>query len=137
MAAAWLTRLTMSGLLALDIGMKRTGVAFSPGGTGIVMALDTIKHRSTQELVEALTKIATEKKFSAIVIGLPLLPQGGEGEQVFLVREVGKAIEAALAIPVSFLDERYTTSAKRERGTDVDARAACDLLSVALDKRDK
>lgn len=123
----------MPHLLALDIGTKRTGLAYAEAGRGFVMALDTVRHDSTDELIALLRPIAKEKNVGELVVGLPRLLSGAEGKQAAFVRKTADAIAAALSLPVTFVDERFTSGAG-ERG-DPDARAACAILTVALEKR--
>ncbi|MFA5799481.1 MAG: Holliday junction resolvase RuvX [Candidatus Peribacteraceae bacterium] len=125
----------MSGILALDIGTKRTGLAYAQTGQGFVMALDTLRHDSTDELIALLRPIAKGKKVGELIVGLPRLLSGVEGKQAGLVRKTADAIAAALRLPVTFVDERFTSGAG-ERG-DPDARAACAILSIVLAQREK
>ncbi len=123
----------MSGILALDIGTKRTGLAYAQTGQGFVMALDTVRHDSTDELIALLRSIAQGKKIGELVVGLPRLLSGAEGKQAGLVRKTADAIAAALNLPVTFVDERFTSGAGER--VDPDARAACAILTIALEKR--
>ncbi|MBP9850657.1 MAG: Holliday junction resolvase RuvX [Candidatus Peribacteraceae bacterium] len=123
-------------LLGIDAGTRRTGVAFADTKAGFVMALDTIKHKTPEELVVRITELAKAKNASEIIMGLPRLPQGEEGRQAGLVRELAAALEKALGIPVQLIDERYSSQGGAH-GTDPDAKAACEMLSVVLDQRKK
>lgn len=126
----------MAVLLGLDAGTRRTGVAFADTTAGFVMALDTIQHSSPEELIERIAIIAQEKHISEIVIGLPRLPQGEEGKQAGLVRVLADALTKKLQLPITLIDERYSTHGAVP-GVDPDAKAACDMLSVVLDQRMK
>ncbi len=123
----------MTTLLAADIGKRRTGLALADTKAGFIMALDTVKHASDEELLSALSKIITSKKIDELVIGLPLLPQGAEGEQATYVRRIATVCETTFGIPVTLMDERYSTPATRT--SDPDAAAACAMLTVVLDQR--
>lgn len=123
-------------LLALDIGLRKTGVAFGETKSGILMALDTLRHESNDELTEKVSKIVRNKKIDQLIVGLPLLPSGEEGTQSTLVREAAKTIEATTGLHAEFLDERYTTKAAfTAKGSDPDAIAACALLTVKMDRK--
>lgn len=115
----------MARTLALDIGTKRTGVAFLDEVTGIPLPLDTIAHTSVEELVAAVHRILGERKIDRLIVGLPLLPSGAEGSQARFVRSVASKL-SSLSLPVEFKDERYTTP--RSKASDPDAAAACNLL---------
>ncbi len=126
----------LMNVLALDIGLRRTGVAYGETKSGIVIALDTIHHRTTEELTRQVTSITKSKKIDQLIIGLPLLPSGAEGEQVGLVKETAKMIEHSTGLKPAFLDERYTTNVHfTAKGSDSDATAACALLTVWMDKK--
>ncbi len=118
-------------ILALDIGKRRTGVAFADTTGDFVMALETIHHTSTDELLSAIEKILHDKKISQIVFGLPLLLGGTEGEQVLYVREVAESLQKRTPIPLIFVDERYTSSSESPC-TDDNAVAACAIAEIAL-----
>lgn len=123
-------------LLALDIGMKKTGAAFGDTKSGILMALQTIRHESTSELIKKIEEITREKKVDALLVGLPLLPSGEEGKQASLIRETAEEIERRTGISVEYIDERYTTkNMPKAPKTDPDAKAACSLLHVKMDRK--
>lgn len=126
----------MSILLGVDAGTRRTGVAFADTKAGFVMALDTIHHTSAEELVDRIVQLVKQRKVDEVIIGLPRLPQGDEGKQAILVRELAEVLRKTLQIPVTLIDERYSTFAS-EGGTDPDAAAACSMLSVIVDQRKK
>ena len=112
-------------LLALDIGTRRTGVAFADTDIGIPLSLDTITHSSFSELEDRVLSLLEEKKIDRIIIGLPLLPSGDEGAQVRIVRSFADRLEKT-GIPLSFLDERYTTP--KNGSSDSETAAACSML---------
>lgn len=119
----------MTRLLAFDIGTRRTGVAFGDSSDGVVVSLDTIQHTSMEELVKKAKNIADEKQVTHVVIGLPKLPSGMEGEQAAFVRTVGDEF-SAFGWHITYLDERYTTSA--DTTYDGDAKSAIELLQMTL-----
>jgi len=121
-------------LLALDIGKKHTGVAFADSDAGYIIALETIHHKTTDDLIIALRPVIEAKKVNELVIGLPRLPGGEEGEQAVFVRDTVKEITKDVPLPVTFVDERYTSTG---RGGDPDARAACSILAAELSRRNK
>jgi putative Holliday junction resolvase len=78
-----------------------------------------------------------------IVMGLPLDGEGEETERSTECRRVAAELARRTALPVSLLDERFTTAAAlrairdmggrtRDRKGDVDALAATVLLQQAL-----
>lgn len=111
-------------ILALDIGTRRTGVAFLDTAVGVPLAADTLRHVSDEELVAGIVAQVAKRGIDRFVVGLPLLPSGEEGEQSDYVRRIAELLEES-GTPVTFLDERYTTP---KTGADGDSMAACILL---------
>jgi len=116
--------------LALDIGTKKTGVAFYDDATGIPLPLETITHASKDEFATHVEELARTRMVDKIVCGLPLLPSGEEGMQATIVREYTALLESR-GFPCSLFDERYTTP-RDERSSDGNASAACMILHSFL-----
>lgn len=116
-------------ILSLDIGLKRTGMAYADDADGIAIALTTIVHSSARELLAAVRLVVRERGIEHIVVGLPLLPSGEEGAQSGSVRSIGHQL-SSLALPITYLDERYTTP--KQVAFDGDASAAVELLLIWL-----
>ncbi len=122
--------------LALDIGSRRTGVAFLDEQVGIPLPLDTIRHRSVDALIGAIIQVARARSIDEIVVGLPLLLSGEEGSQSQFVRDCAKHLTDA-GFSVRFTDERYSTPRRDTHYSkhephpslyDGDAASACALL---------
>lgn len=122
-------------ILALDIGGRRTGAALADTASGFVVALDTIKHTSTKELVAGVASIVQSKKISTLAVGLPILLGGEEGEQANHTKTVAEEIRKAVNLPLIFVDERYTTQSPKN--VDPDAKAACHIAEIALSRAKK
>ncbi len=118
-------------ILALDLGTRRTGAAFADSDVGIPLPLDTIQTNSPQDLLDEILLMADERDIDLVLLGLPLLPTGKEGSQVGYVRDMGALLEEK-GIVVEYLDERYTSQKHGEN--DGDAKAACTLLSIYLER---
>ncbi len=123
-------------LLSLDIGKRRTGIAYGDTSSDFVMALDTIHHKSTEELLEKVGKIIQERKPSEIIVGLPRLPQGQEGSQSTFVRSVIERLQSKILLPMTLVDERFSSYGSVS-GSDPDAKAACEMLTLVLRQRNK
>ena len=121
--------------LALDIGRKKTGVAYLDDATGIALPLDTLHHTSSDEMLRDIRTLVRDRRIDVLVVGLPKLPSGDEGQQATFVRSQVPSLEA-LGVRVELRDERYTTPKRSgHKHTiapseyDGDAAAACALLS--------
>jgi putative Holliday junction resolvase len=86
---------------------------------------------------------AAEHEARAFVLGLPLDENGDDTPRATEVRAIALELEKRTGLPVSLVDERYTTAAAlrtvremggstRGRKGDVDALAATILLQHAL-----
>lgn len=117
--------------LALDIGGRRTGVAYVDTRTGVPVPLAPVHHRTIDELSAHILPLLHDRAIADLVIGLPLLPSGAEGAQAKTVRETVRCLQLPRSIAVHFLDERYTTP--RHDSRDPDGAAACSLLQAYMD----
>lgn len=125
--------------LALDVGNRRTGIAYLDDTVGIPLPLDTILHTSEDQLIDAVMAIVSARQIDRIIVGLPRLPSGDEGLQAAESRKIGSRLEKK-GLAVEFVDERYTTprfsshkNALPTQKTDGDAAAACAILSGKID----
>lgn len=136
-------------VLGIDYGDRRIGVALSdPTGT-IASPLPTLhKRRGKRPPYGKIRDIAREHGVEAVVLGLPLSPEGTETEWTAEVRDVGRNLERRLDVPVHFVDERMTSAraertvrkrmglprGEREKKERVDAAAAVLILQSWLDR---
>lgn len=121
-------------LLALDLGRRRTGVAFADSSVGVPLALDTIQTGSEKDLVDQILQLCDEREIDLVVLGLPLLPSGDEGSQSAFAHLIGERLIDA-GVEVGYLDERYTTQARPKKDdVDGDASAACEILLMFLQR---
>lgn len=118
--------------LGLDVGTKRTGVAFADSDDDILFSLETIAHTSSEELVSAVVELVRLRGVDAVILGLPFLPSGEEGAQAEIVRDV-ETLLSEEGISCSTVDERYTTA--KSKDFDKDAASACEILSQWLDRK--
>ncbi len=119
-------------LLALDVGERRTGVAFFDPAIDFVIPLDTIHHTNEGDLVEQAESVLNARGVKNVVIGLPLLLSGVEGSQARFAKMIG-AMLFARSFDVQYIDERFTTD--RATPSDGDAKAACIVLTTYLQQR--
>jgi len=101
-------------LLALDIGMKRIGVAVCDR-LAISCRGVTYLHRNDQGWPQQLLKLIREYGSKGIVAGLPKNMDGTEGVQARDARAAVKQLKKATALPVAFQDERLSTWTAKER----------------------
>jgi len=130
--------------LAIDYGMKRTGLAVCDTGETIASPLAVVQGR--KDLIQRIQRVVASEGVEAIVLGLPLNMDGTEGPQARLVQAFGKELGRQLGIPVHFQDERLSSFEAEQRLQEMDlsrakkkerldALAAADILQNFLDQR--
>ncbi|MDX8390665.1 MAG: Holliday junction resolvase RuvX [Mariprofundaceae bacterium] len=100
--------------LALDIGMKRIGVAVSDR-MGLSSRGIRCLQRNDKQWPQQLSKLIDEYGCRGIVVGLAMNMDGSEGEQAEDCRKAARELSACIQLPVMFQDERLTTWTAKER----------------------
>jgi putative Holliday junction resolvase len=123
-------------MLGLDIGERRIGVAVSEGS--IAVPLTIIEHTNRAADLARIIALVELERAEAVVAGLALAPDGGEGEQARLTRKFGDQLATLLTIPLHYEDERLTSfdvsSARAGRkNKPIDDLAAAAILQRYLD----
>jgi putative Holliday junction resolvase len=98
---------TPKRLLGVDVGERRIGIARSEGRTAVPLTI--VAHRNRDEDLARVAAVTSEQEADAVVVGLPLLESGEEGEQARRARRFGDALARRIAAPVVYHDERYST----------------------------
>lgn len=97
----------MPRIIAIDYGMKRTGLAVTDELQIIATALDTIE---TSKLFPFLEKYFAENNIQEIVIGLPMRMHGEVGQlEVEIQKFIGILKEKFPTIPIFRQDESFTS----------------------------
>lgn len=126
----------MGRVLAVDWGRRRFGIALSDPGRLIAQPLTTLTRREGKRApVAAILDLVRTHDATAIVVGLPLTPEGEEGEAAVEARALGDALAARSGLPVTLWDERLSTAlalrAAREAGVrDRDSRERIDQMAA-------
>jgi putative Holliday junction resolvase len=137
--------------MALDVGDRRVGIAISDETQTLARSLTVLHRRSKAQDFEALACLVREQAVTAIVVGLPLSPDGSEGQQARRIRRYAAALAEALAaqgldVRLIFHDESLSTvtaaqvmiasgRTRRHRRRRIDATAAAVILQDYLDSR--
>ena len=131
----------MSRLLALDVGDERIGVAVGDETGTLARPLTTIRRVSGAQSYQKLAELIQLHDVSAIVVGLPLLPEGDRGKQVRSTEAYVRGLKMHISLPVCYWDERDSTRHARQiqhrtgdRRHSVDAVAAAVILQTYLDE---
>ena len=135
-------------LLALDYGSRRIGAALSDPLGITAQPLPAIRRQGNNRDIEAIGELVREFSVDGVLLGLPLMLDGTEGEQAKRARAFGEKIADRLGIPVETWDERMTTvqaerhliasGMRREKRREVrDSVSAVILLQSRLDFRNR
>ena len=118
--------------LALDCGLKRTGVAVDNRLMKSATPQGTIAAEGDARF-EHIAKRINEWKPDALVIGVPTHPDGGEHENTLRARKFGRQLRGRFGLAVYEVDERYSTTEAHSQGAkDADAAAAAIILEQFL-----
>ncbi|GAA6141527.1 Holliday junction resolvase RuvX [Hydrogenophaga sp. 5NK40-0174] len=118
--------------LAFDFGLKRTGVASGNRLTRTATPMKTLQAEGKLRMEKA-TALIREWEPDAVVVGVPLHPDGAPHENTRRAQKFARQLEAACGKTVYQVDERYTTTEAISGGAaDADAAAACIILEQFL-----
>lgn len=118
--------------LAFDFGTKRVGVASGNSLTRSATPLRTIAAEGDARF-EAIGRLIAEWRPAALVVGVPLHPDGAPHENTARARRFGRQLHGRFGLPVHEVDERYTTTeAHADGAADVDAASAAIILEQFL-----
>lgn len=143
----------MGRIIAIDFGLARLGIALSDTNKIVALPLGTVRAEKTPE--QTALKIQAELNAYAkkncpnlqiekIVLGLPLLLSGKEGDMALAVKKFAPHLETLFACPVVYFDERLTSAQvdrslkdlgrnRRQRAEVADSCAATTILQTYLD----
>jgi putative Holliday junction resolvase len=118
--------------LALDFGLKRTGVAVGNRMLRSATPQATIRAEGDARFAKVAERLR-EWQPDALVVGVPFHPDGAEHENTQRARRFARQLRGRFGLPVFEVDERYsTTEAQSDGATDADAGAACIILEQFL-----
>jgi putative holliday junction resolvase len=102
----------MSKIVAVDFGLKRTGLAMTDEKAIIASPLCTV---DSQKLMDFLLDLYTKEKFSTIVLGYPTRMDGSDSHITENVRLLKGVLEKQFpACIVELQDERFSSSRAME-----------------------
>jgi putative holliday junction resolvase len=133
-------------VLALDVGLRRIGLAVSDALGITAQGLQTLQRSNKRSDLAALREVVEKKEIAEIVVGHPLHMSGKEGKQAEKVVAFADDLREHLGIPVHLWDERLTSAQAnrvlretdmsiRRRGEVVDQMAAALILQAWLDAK--
>lgn len=118
--------------LALDFGLKRTGVAVGNRMLRHATPQATIRAEGDARFARIAERLR-EWQPDALVVGVPFHPDGAEHENTLRARRFARQLRGRFNLPVFEVDERYSTTEAQSQGAqDADAGAACIILEQFL-----
>jgi putative Holliday junction resolvase len=133
----------MSSFIGIDYGLARIGIAVSdPTGT-IASAVGTHHEGVDGSVFARLAELAVARGAVGVIVGWPLTTNGQEGAMARRVRAFATKLESALQLPVTLVDERFSSreaelllraSGRRWPKGEIDALAAALILQQHLDR---
>jgi len=124
-------------LLAFDYGEKRIGVALGNTVSRSARALETIPNRSVDFRFAQITRLVGEWQPVGFVVGMPVHPDGDEQPMIKLAKRFGNQLHGRYGLPVTWVDERYSSIAAQDAGASddvLDAEAARIILQQFFDE---
>jgi len=97
-------------IMAFDYGTRRIGVAVGNTEIKVSQALKTIAATNAEILFQELENLIKEWQPDQIVVGLPTHPDGSEHEMTAKSKRFGNQLHGRFNLPVSWVDERYTSA---------------------------
>jgi putative Holliday junction resolvase len=136
----------MARVLGIDLGSRRIGVAVSDGLGLTAQPRTTLARHGGARDIAAIAAALAEADADRIVLGLPLDPEGGEGDAARRARAFGDKLVAELHVPVELIDESFSTVeaeavllaadvSRARRKQVVDKLAAAVILQRWLDQQ--
>ncbi len=132
--------------LGLDLGEKTIGVAASDALRMIASPMELIRKTKFTDDANRVLKLMDSRGATGLVIGLPLNMDGTEGPRAQSCRAFARNLQRIREVPVTFQDERLSTTAverflideldltRKRRAEVVDRTAAAWILQGALDR---
>lgn len=99
----------MQRILALDFGVKRVGLAIGDPETAIITPVATYHRRNDELDARHFRAVCEDHGIARLVVGLPVSNGGVEGPSAQRARGWGEWLAAAVGLPLTFFDERYTS----------------------------
>jgi putative Holliday junction resolvase len=106
-------------ILAVDWGERRIGVAISDPTGLIASGLDTIVARGEKHALDQLEALIEREGVDHVVVGLPLLLSGEEGEAARTAVEFANRLRERTGLAVDTYDERLTSALSERRSREL------------------
>jgi putative Holliday junction resolvase len=124
-------------ILALDVGMRRIGLAVSDPLGITAQGLETLQRKNKRTDLEKLEAVIRRYEVRELVVGLPLRMSGAEGIQSEKMTLFAEELRRRFQLPVHLWDERLTSAEAhrilRDAELSIEKRAkAVDRMAAVL-----
>jgi putative Holliday junction resolvase len=131
-------------VLALDFGLRRTGVAVGEMALGIAHPLKLVDTADPELRLTRVADYVQEWQPTLFVLGWPVRDDGAEHPMAAAVQAFQAALEARFGLPVERVDERFSSHAAsqslgdagvrgRRQKAHLDSVAASEILQGFFD----
>ena len=132
-------------LIGLDLGTKTIGVAASDPDRRLAAGIETIVRKAFRADAARVLELASMRRATGFVLGLPLNMNGSEGPRAQSTRAFARNLARLTDLPIALWDERLSTAAvereliaadvsRSKRQAVIDLHAAAFILQGALDR---
>ena len=133
-------------IMAIDLGLARTGVAICDTTELLASPLETINQYYSDKLLQRVADVVAAQKPELVVVGHPRNMDGSCGESAKRAEDFAAQLEAVTSVKTVLWDERMTTVTAigylneadvrgKKRKAVVDTVAATIILQDYLDHR--
>ena len=119
-------------LMAFDFGERRIGVAIGNTLTGGARPLTVIEEPLREHRFQKIQALLTEWAPHRLIVGLPRYPDGNAHPFAARCQRFANQLNGRFGLPVSLVDERWTSAVAPGRDP-IDSEAAAILLQSVLD----
>lgn len=139
-------------LMSLDIGTKRTGVAFSDPSMKFSVASKVLIAEKNQLIIK-IKELTEEYSLGGIIVGLPMNEDGSFNKKCQSIKDITKNLDFlfinnSIKLPIFFWDESFSTEAaieevnliikkRKKQRSIIDKFAAKLILQSFLDYKNK
>lgn len=102
-------------IASVDFGTVRIGIAICDPDRILASPLEVHPAENWQDNPDYFIKLAAEERIAAFVVGLPIHCDGGESKKSLECRKFARWLRDSTKLPVRMFDERFTTSAAKQR----------------------
>lgn len=101
-------------LAGIDFGTVRIGIAICDYGQSFASPVENYQRKDPEADARRFRQLANEEEIVGFVVGLPISTDGNETAKSREAREFGAWLSEITELPVTFHDERFTTSLAHE-----------------------